>query len=381
MPAQKRHKTRYDGVTFIESTGPDGQPERSFYIRYRKDGRIIEEKAGRARKDKMTAAGARQIRARRIDGEPSNAERRQAAAQAMEAEQNRWTISRLWESYKTNNPHLKGIITDQNRFDNHLRDAFGDKMPDQLLPLDVNRLRLSMLKKRSPGTAKNTLELLRRIINYGAKNQLCSAPGFTITMPAVNNLVTEDLTGDQLRALMDAINEDHHPQAGTMMLLALFTGLRRGEMFRLKWEHIDFDRGFILLVDPKGGVDQKVPLNKSARDLLIDHHRVDGSPFVFPGKGGRQRTDIKKAVTAIRKAAGLPDSFRPLHGLRHCFASMLASSGQVDLYTLQKLLTHKSPAMVQRYAHLRDETLRRASDLAGDLVNGAMTEKIRKVKE
>jgi integrase len=51
---------------------------------------------------------------------------------------------------------------------------------------------------------------------------------------------------------------------------------------------------------------------------------------------------------------------------------MLASSGQVDLYTLQKLLTHKTGAMTQRYAHLRDDTLRRASDLAGDLVNQAM---------
>ena len=51
---------------------------------------------------------------------------------------------------------------------------------------------------------------------------------------------------------------------------------------------------------------------------------------------------------------------------------MLASSGQVDLYTLQKLLTHKTGAMTQRYAHLRDDTLRRASDLAGDLLNQAV---------
>ena len=47
---------------------------------------------------------------------------------------------------------------------------------------------------------------------------------------------------------------------------------------------------------------------------------------------------------------------------------MLASSGQVDMYTLQKLLTHKSPTMTQRYAHLRDDALRRASELAGQLV-------------
>lgn len=52
---------------------------------------------------------------------------------------------------------------------------------------------------------------------------------------------------------------------------------------------------------------------------------------------------------------------------------MLASSGQVDMYTLQKLLTHKSPLMTQRYAHLRDEALKRASDLAGDLIKEAIT--------
>jgi len=51
---------------------------------------------------------------------------------------------------------------------------------------------------------------------------------------------------------------------------------------------------------------------------------------------------------------------------------MLASSGRVDLYTLQKLLTHKSAAMTQRYAHLRDEALRGASDLVGNLLNQVM---------
>jgi len=67
--------------------------------------------------------------------------------------------------------------------------------------------------------------------------------------------------------------------------------------------------------------------------------------------------------------------FRALPGLRHVYASMLASSGQVDLYTLQKLLTHRSSAMTVRHAHLRDEALRNAANLAGNLIeqlaNGA----------
>ena len=83
---------------------------------------------------------------------------------------------------------------------------------------------------------------------------------------------------------------------------------------------------------------------------------------------GKQRVEIRKAANRIKKAAGLPDDFRPLHGLRHVYASMLASSGKVDLYTLQKLMTHKSPEMTQRYAHLRDEALQRAAELAGSLI-------------
>lgn len=64
----------------------------------------------------------------------------------------------------------------------------------------------------------------------------------------------------------------------------------------------------------------------------------------------------------------MPLNFRPFHGLRHVYASMLASSGKVSMYELQKLMTHKSPAMTQRYAHLRDEALMRASEVAKDVI-------------
>lgn len=69
----------------------------------------------------------------------------------------------------------------------------------------------------------------------------------------------------------------------------------------------------------------------------------------------------------------MPKEFKALHELRHVYASMMASTGQVDLYTLQKLLTHKSPAMTQRYAHLRDDALRKASELAGELITDALS--------
>ncbi len=73
-----------------------------------------------------------------------------------------------------------------------------------------------------------------------------------------------------------------------------------------------------------------------------------------------------KSFRRICREAGLPESFRPMHGLRHVFASSLASSGKVDMFALQKLLTHKTPSMVLRYAHLRDDASKNASEVIGE---------------
>lgn len=368
MPKQKRIQSDYPGVFHIKGTGIGGKSERIYYIMYRKEGKKIEEKAGRQYKNGMTAARANQIRSRRMSGKSkTNAELREARGAKLSAEANKWTINRLFESYKDNRPNLKDLKNDQNRFNNYIKPYFGDKEPSDILSLDVKRLEKKLLEDKSPGTVRNVLELLRRTINFGVKNQLCQGIGFQIEMPKVNNIKTEDLSTNQLKRLLEAIEKDTHPQAGTLMKMALFTGMRRGELFKLKWNHINYERGFIDIVDPKGGPDQKIPLNDAARELLQSHPKTE-SQFVFPGRGGNQRTDINKAVNAIKSAAGLPATFRPLHGLRHAFASALASSGQVDLYQIQRLLTHKSPIMTARYAHLRNERLRKASEVMSEII-------------
>ena len=376
MPTKDRFKTKYPGVYYIESsTGRNGKPERVYYIMYRRDGKLIEEKAGRQYADDMTPAKAAGIRTRRMQGrELSNKERREAKKAAEQAEAGRWTIDRLWREYKSQRPDSTSLRTDEGRYQNYIKPTFGSKEPSALIQLDVDRLRVNLLKKRKPQTVKHVLALLKRIVNFGVNKGLCDGIGFKIEMPAVHNLRTEDLTAEQLSRLLEAIDQDYDVQAANLMRMALFTGMRRGELFKLQWDDVDFERGFIRIRDPKGGPDQKIPLNEAGRQLLGNHPRTD-SPYIFPGRFGGQRTDVKKAVNRIKKRAGLPKDFRPLHGLRHVYASMLASSGKVDMYTLQKLLTHKSPQMTQRYAHLRDDTLRRAADLAGELIQEAVNGK------
>jgi integrase len=375
MPTKKRFKTKYPGVYFIRGESVSGKPEKIYYVRYRKNGKLVEEKAGRQFQDDMTPARASQVRTRRIEGnELSNTERREVEKTQKTAESKRWTIDRLFNEYIKGRPDNKSRSIDKGRYINYIKPHFKNTEPKEILPLDVDRLRIRLLKMRSPQTVKHILNLLTWIINFGVKRNLCGGIPFHIQKPTVYNIKTEDLSEEQLKNLLGAIEIDSNIQIKNMMKLALFTGLRRGEMFKLKWEDIKFERGFIHIRDPKGGPDELVPLNDAARELLESHPKTE-SPFVFPGRYGKRRVSAQAGVNKIKKRAGLPKDFRPLHGLRHAYASMLASSGEVDMYTLQKLLTHKDPRMTQRYAHLRDETLKRASEVAGNIIAKAAEKK------
>jgi integrase len=381
MPKTKRaKKTKYPGVYVVDGTSPaDGKPEPVYYIVYRKAGRLIEEKAGRGRTDDMTAARASALRADKIRGrELPNRDRREK--ERHEAKALKWTFSELWGAYLKDKPELKGVKFDRWRFATYIKPQFGDKEPKDLLPLDLDRLRLRTLKGKSPQTVKLTLALLKRLARFGVRKRFCLPISFEVELPRVDNIKTEDLNDEQLKRLLKVIEEDDHRYAGAVMKLALFTGMRASEILKLTWEDIDFERKFIRIRDPKGRKTETIPLNDGAREVLTILKNRDGSQFVFQGKNGDRRKDIHKETRRIADKAGLPKSFRPLHGLRHVYASMLASSGQVDLFTLQKLLTHKDPKMTQRYAHLRDEGLRRASNLAGSLVSGIVKSKKARAK-
>jgi integrase len=369
MGTMKRIPTKYPGVYYrlAERIGGPGL-EKVFYVRFMRDGKVTEEKAGRQYADGMTDARASLYRADRIENRrPSRKELREAKKAKP------WTIDALWEDYQAKRPDLKSMQKDSSRYKHDLKQHFGKKKPSELAHLDIDRLRLRLMKTQAPATVKNILELLRRIINYGIKRNLIEPLKFKIELPSANNLTTEDLTLEQLARLLKALDEDTDQAAANIMRLALYTGMRRGELLGLSWDAVDFERGFIAIRDPKGGTDQTIPLNAAARAVLENHPRIPGSDFVFPGRRkGKHATEMRKSISRIALAAGLPEGFRPMHGLRHVFASMLASSGAVDMFTLQKLLTHKSPMMTQRYAHLRDDVLRRASDMAGEIVADAV---------
>lgn len=367
----KLKKTRYPGVYTYE-TGND----KVFYISYRlrrEDGtcKQVQEVAGRQKRDGMTPATASHIRSRRMLGKqlPNQARREKARAEKLKTQ---WTIGRLWEEYQHANPDRKEKGT-QSLFCKYIDPYFGNKKPADILALDIDRLKRRELKDKSPQTVAHILGLLRRICRFAEARGLCPGPGFTIQLPRVSNEKTEDLTPEQLMMLL-AVIDDHiknrtsQRTGAYMMKLALLTGMRRGEMFKLKWDAIDWHRKNITLKDAKSGRDEIIPMSSYAERLLAEvrDHKIK-SPFVFPGKNGAQLVDIKKQVNQIKKEAELPADFRALHGLRHVFASQLVSHG-VSLDIVSKLLTHKGRSVTNRYAHIRDDVLKEAAELAGKLL-------------
>jgi len=364
MPNQKRIKTKYPGVyiLFTNSSQSNNQ-EQTFYIRFRKGKKQIEEKVGKKIQNNMSAAKASQIRLQKVNGQIlSNAELRTQN----QTPKIRWTIKALWEEYKSRRTSADDFRRDDVRMQKHIIPVFGDFLPSELPIEIIDSFRIEKLNEYAPATVRNMLALLRITLNFAAENQLCSPFPYTIRMPKVDNILTEDLSKNQLSKLMTALDEDPDQEVADMMRLVLFTGMRRGEILNLKWKDIDYERGFIYISQPKGGKSINIPLNKRARQILTNHPKTS-SEFVFPGRYGGKRVEMKITLNRIKLKAELPKAFRPLHGLRHVFASSLASSGKVDLYVLQRLLTHKSPTMTQRYAHLRDKTLKRASELVSQI--------------
>jgi len=294
------------------------------------------------------------------------------------------TLGTVWKKYETwAIENKKSWRTDKYYYEKHLKPLFGVKPLDRISPFDVERLMLSMKKGKSNrdmpyamATIKHQVVLLSRLFNLARQWGMYSDqnPCNNVKKPKLNNKVTEFLTDDEKDRLLEVLDKWDNKMSSSIIKFALYTGFRRGEIFKLTWEDVDIERKTAILRDPKGKTDPIIPLSSKALEILRSVPRKLDTPWIFYGKNGKQRTDFKGPWQRIRKEAKLPQNFR-FHGLRHHFASTLASNG-VDLYTIQKLLTHKDASTTQRYAHLSDQTLRNAVDLADKLIEPKTKPKI-----
>jgi len=161
-----------------------------------------------------------------------------------------------------------------------------------------------------------------------------------------------DASGDRLRPLV---------------VTAVYTGMRFGELMALEWRDIDFERSLLTIRDSKNWEPRHVPMNPAVGYALKAHQRRQTKSeggivqLVFPNpRTGTPFKDIRKGFNKALKDAGIVRHFK-FHGLRHTAASHLTMGG-VDLRTVGKILGHKTAQITLRYAHLAPEFLKGAVD-------------------
>jgi integrase len=144
-----------------------------------------------------------------------------------------------------------------------------------------------------------------------------------------------------------------------LVVTAINTGMRRGELFNLKWPQVDLTNRKITVVNTKNNESRVIPVNQTLYDELFSLSRKPQGEYVFYSRYGRPFKDAKEGFVAAVKRAGIGD-FR-FHDLRHTFASHLVMQG-VGLRTVQQVMGHKDIKMTMRYSHLSPEYVQEAME-------------------
>ncbi|HJO55784.1 MAG TPA: site-specific integrase [Candidatus Scalindua sp.] len=238
---------------------------------------------------------------------------------------------------------------DKKRGIRQLVDVFGNHDMKELNTREIEQWQSMRLNYNKPSTVNRLLATLKHMVNKGTQWGMASDSALkqvrNVKQLPENNRRLRFLSIEECQRLIECCHKALKP----IVVIALNTGMRRSEIFNLKWEQVDLRHGFILLDTSKNGERREIPINTTLEYLFKEIPHSVESVYVFTGKTGKPLTDIKKGFhTALRKA-GI-HGFR-FHDLRHTFASQLVMSG-IDLVSVKELLGHKSLTMTMRYSHL-----------------------------
>lgn len=277
------------------------------------------------------------------------------------------------KSWKSKKSHLESI-----------KAHFGiDTLLDRISRSAVEKYKAELMSMESrckrtmkPATVNRRMACLRHLFSKAVDwDILKDNPCRGVKQIKENNRRLRFLTPEECRALLDACPKAEPARPGKpgepdkpakpatlkqVVELALHTGMRKSEILKLKWEHVNFRQAYLEILDQKNGEYSTVPLDKRALEILRSVPRRLDSPYVFTGRiKGQPFWDLKRQFEEAVKAAKLEGV--TFHTLRHTAASHMVMSG-VPLATVKEILRHKDYAMTLRYAHLSSEHKKAAID-------------------
>jgi integrase len=200
------------------------------------------------------------------------------------------TLDDIWSKYLPwAKEHKKSWKDDNWYFSKHIEPRFGNKLLGNIAPIDIERMKKELKGMGyAPATIKHQIVILRRLFNLARKWDLYEGknPVDSVKMPKVDNQVTEFLKHEELDRLFQVLEKWPCKESSALIKFAIFSGFRKGEILRLAWEDVNFERGMITLKEPKGGKTLTIHMSPQALEVIKGLKKI--SPYVFAGQGGKQ---------------------------------------------------------------------------------------------
>jgi integrase len=313
------------------------------------------------------------------EGPRTLAEKRAAAKQEnekAESEQKKIAEERIFHDLF--NQYIERAKVDESKktydtkmgiFRKRIPDSLKQKVLSEINFQDIEPIKLSMIDEgMAPNYIEKTMNVITQVYKFAMNmyGYVGEIPTSKIKIPKKDNKRDRFLTEKETDLLLKELRPVSE-QLHDMAILSLYCGLRAGEIFKLEWQHVNFDSNRILLRDRKNGQNIQLPMHGKVKEMLMNrqHAENDCNGYIFKTPNNEQKKAIsssfKKVVQKLGFNKGVTDPRHKVvfHTLRHTCASRLVMKG-VDLYTTQILMGHKNSTMTQRYAHLAPEHLDKA---------------------
>ncbi|MHB8091849.1 MAG: tyrosine-type recombinase/integrase [Syntrophales bacterium] len=280
----------------------------------------------------------------------------------------------------------RSVTREEGLFKVWISPAIGHFPMKDIIPLHLEKLKRDMATgKQSPRSIEYALSVVRQIFNTAKRLGSFQGenPTAKVKFPKPDNGRMRFLTRKEADKLLEAL-KGKSADVHDMTLLSLNCGLRFGEIASLTWQDVDIKRGTLTIRDAKAG-SRYAFLTEQAAAMIKTRTQGKPSDYVFQGRKvllDRISKTYHDTVAELKLNEGITDTRLRVyfHTCRHSYASWMIEQG-ADLYTVQKLLGHKTNVMTQRYAHMSESRLRdatkalsmalkpRAEDQAGQVVN------------
>lgn len=238
----------------------------------------------------------------------------------------------------------------------HLNEFFGSALLRDIGPLQVEQYKQARIKRVSPATVNREVALLKHLFNLAAKwgSFQGKNPVLLVKFFDEDNDVLRVLSPEEQERLL----QHCAPYLQDLIVFAVNTGLRAGDILNLTWEEVDLEQGIVNPKVRKNRRQLEVPLNDDAERVVRAWWGIRKCGYVFynPETGDRFK-DLWLGLKKACRKAGLEDV--NWHTFRHTFASRLNRNG-TDLVTIKELLGHSEVSVTMRYAHTSREAKRRA---------------------